>query len=342
MFEARPNRFTALVRTDRGLLKCHCPNPGRLREILTPGAEVILELPQEPRTVHPPAERSTVASLAAVNHRGLWIPMASARANQAAGLYLHHSYPGAKIQPEYTMGKSRFDYRILTPDGREILTEVKACTLEHSRAAMFPDAPSLRAVKHLEHLAHLAEEGRDARVLFVTYFPQAESFIPHLHTDPEFARAALALQGKVRFQAQVWQAQESGSAVLVKEDLPVDLSGLEGLDYTTGLPLAAWEGESETVFVWGRDFKVWQKALSQRAKVRTLLEPDFPLRKVNDLRVYSHSSLDARWARESEDRLRGLWQDRGSYRELRVPGRPLDTQEFWQWFLAYRHRFWLS
>ncbi len=337
IFHSRPNRFVALVETEAGLQRAHCPNPGRLRELLSPGVSVLLETPKI--IVRPGLKslpRSTQLSLAAVEHRGLWVPMASAKANQAAGLYLGECYPDWTLKPEYTLGHSRFDY-CLTRGNQQILTEVKACTLEHSGVAMFPDAPSLRATKHLEHLGSLNQE---TAVLFVTYFPEAKSITPHLHTDPEFARAALKLQDKIRFQALVWEADVQGKARLIQSHLKVDLEPLRGIDYQQGLPLTAWESPRETIFAWGNDFSIWKKRLSQRSWVSAHLGNTYELTKVNDLRVFSHGNLKERWREESEDFLGALWVDGGDWKQLRVPGRPLDTQKFWEWFLSYRHKYW--
>ena len=40
-FLSRPNRFLVLADTERGVVKAHCPNPGRLWEIFTPGCSLI-------------------------------------------------------------------------------------------------------------------------------------------------------------------------------------------------------------------------------------------------------------------------------------------------------------
>ena len=105
--------------------------------------------------------------------------------------------------------------------------EVKACSLVEHGAAMFPDAPSARALKHLEELAALGEQGYCGHVLFVIVHGNANIFIPNLHTDPELA-AALSRYGHrggpVRLHAALIRCNREGRAALINAAVPVDLS----------------------------------------------------------------------------------------------------------------------
>lgn len=93
---------------------------------------------------------------------------------------------------------------------------------------MFPDAPSIRAVRHLEELALLAERGEyRCRVLFVISNPQAERFVPGIHTDPDFAAALKGAAGKIDLQAAVVACDAEGFVRLVKESIPIDLAPAE-------------------------------------------------------------------------------------------------------------------
>jgi sugar fermentation stimulation protein A len=55
------------------------------------------------------------------------------------------------IKPEFKYGSSRLDF-YLESDSRKILVEVKGVTLEKKGVALFPDAPTDRAIKHLSIL----------------------------------------------------------------------------------------------------------------------------------------------------------------------------------------------
>ena len=55
------------------------------------------------------------------------------------------------LRPEQKYGNSRFDFYWEAP-GRRGFVEVKGVTLEENGVVRFPDAPTLRGVKHLEEL----------------------------------------------------------------------------------------------------------------------------------------------------------------------------------------------
>ncbi|RKX93519.1 MAG: hypothetical protein DRP59_02735 [Spirochaetes bacterium] len=40
-FISCPNRFIVTAKTETGIIRAHCPNPGRLQEILLPGQKLI-------------------------------------------------------------------------------------------------------------------------------------------------------------------------------------------------------------------------------------------------------------------------------------------------------------
>jgi sugar fermentation stimulation protein A len=182
------------------------------------------------------------------------VPLFSARANKAAEeLILPEIIPGlCTVQPEYTLENSRFDFLCTDTKGRRHLVEVKACSLVEHGVAMFPDAPSERALKHLKELAELCGRGYTCHVLFVIVHGEPEVFIPNLHTDPEFA-AALGLYGHaadpkpqpgpppkgrpgpganprdpqggpVAIHACLLRCDSNGAASLARTRVPVDLS----------------------------------------------------------------------------------------------------------------------
>jgi sugar fermentation stimulation protein A len=154
------------------------------------------------------------------------VPLFSSRANRAAErLILTAIIPGLKeITPEYTLGASRFDFLCADAKGRKHLVEVKACSLVEHGAAMFPDAPSGRALKHLEELAELSSRGYRCHLLFVVTHGSPAAFIPNLHTDPEFAAALSRHRKAVAVHAALLRCDSAGRTRLVSAALPVDLS----------------------------------------------------------------------------------------------------------------------
>ncbi|HHU22161.1 MAG TPA: DNA/RNA nuclease SfsA [Clostridiales bacterium] len=146
-FIARPNRFIALVDIDGKEEVCHVKNTGRCRELLVPGAAVILQKSDNPH-------RKTKYDLLAVYKGDMLVNIDSRAPNKIAAEYLHKLFPDIKsIRPEAGYMNSRFDFYIET--GRDkIFAEVKGVTLEENGVAMFPDAPTDRGVRHNHDKPH--------------------------------------------------------------------------------------------------------------------------------------------------------------------------------------------
>ena len=106
--------------------------------------------------------------------------------------------------------------------------EVKACSLVEHGAAMFPDAPSGRALKHLKELKEMAAlRGYTCHILFMILHGEPEVFIPNLHTDPQFAAALRNSGGKngpVQVHACLLRCDPEGGTRLVRAQVPVELS----------------------------------------------------------------------------------------------------------------------
>lgn len=184
-FLARPNRFIAQVDMDGRTETVHVKNTGRCRELLTPGARVYLS--DAWAGPGPRLQRKTRYDLVAVEKGDRLINMDSQAPNAAAGEFLAagHLFPaGTVIQPEYTVGRSRFDFALFTPE--RALLEVKGVTLERDGAVLFPDAPTQRGTKHLLELAACQGE---RWVLFVIQMADVAYFAPNDETDPAFGRA---------------------------------------------------------------------------------------------------------------------------------------------------------
>jgi sugar fermentation stimulation protein A len=235
LFVRRPNRFLIIARDGDEEIPCHCPNPGRLIEFVFPGAKLILEqresLSPKPGAPSRPPLAKTGWTAAGIYYRDGVAPLFSSRANRAAEvLILKKIIPGLReIHREFTLGASRFDFLCIDRKGNRHLVEVKACSLIEYGVAMFPDAPSGRALKHLEELADLRAEGYHCHVLFVIVHGNPRVFIPNLHTDPAFA-AALSRYGTARgrpgvgIHAALLRCNREGTAVLARAPIPVDLS----------------------------------------------------------------------------------------------------------------------
>ena len=92
------------------------------------------------------------------------------------------------LRPETTYRSSRFDFYWESSKGRGFV-EVKGVTLEEDGVVRFPDAPTLRGVKHLDELVKAREAGYEAAVCFVIQMENVRWFAPNDVTHPEFGQA---------------------------------------------------------------------------------------------------------------------------------------------------------
>jgi sugar fermentation stimulation protein A len=190
-FLSRTSRFSVLAELadgegGEGNFECHLPNPGRLKELLVPGRELLL------RPASNPDRRKTKFDVFAAVADGGAVVVDSRVANQimreafgSGELPQFSGYELVRSEPAY--GNSRLDF-LLKGDGLW-LVEVKSCTLVREGIALFPDAPTKRGRRHLLELARAYEEGYRASVVFLIQREGAELFMPNDETDPDFGNA---------------------------------------------------------------------------------------------------------------------------------------------------------
>ena len=92
------------------------------------------------------------------------------------------------IKPETKYNNSRFDFYI-EYSGVKAFIEVKGVTLEENGIVSFPDAPTLRGIKHLEELVDCYKEGYKAFVIFVIQMEEVDYFTVNTTIHPEFGFA---------------------------------------------------------------------------------------------------------------------------------------------------------
>lgn len=179
-FIDRPNRFIANCKINGKTEVCHVKNTGRCKELLVQGTTVYLQKSDNPN-------RKTQYDLIAVQKGERLINMDSQIVNSVALEYVPRLFDKIKfIKPEYTYGNSRFDIYIETETDK-IFVEVKGVTLESGGVTAFPDAPTVRGVKHLKELQKAVKEGYKAIALFIIQMNDVKYFEPNRKTHPEFA-----------------------------------------------------------------------------------------------------------------------------------------------------------
>jgi sugar fermentation stimulation protein A len=226
-FLSRTSRFSVLAElVDLGSgsrkFECHLPNPGRLKELLVPGAELLL------RPAKDPDRRKTKFDVFAVVADSGTVVVDSQVANQimkeafsSAELPQFSGYDLVRSEPFY--GRSRLDF--LLAGDRLWLIEVKSCTLVREGIALFPDAPTERGRRHLSDLVRAVGEGYRASIVFVIQREDAKVFRPNDETDPDFGTTLREAAAK-GVEAIALAARYRERRVELIGEVPVDLSAL--------------------------------------------------------------------------------------------------------------------
>ena len=221
-FLSRPNRFIAHVEVAGRTEVCHVKNTGRCRELLQPGCTVYLTESDNPA-------RKTRYDLVAVEKETsagtLTVNMDSQAPNKVFGEWAAAGgfRPGLTVlKAETTWGNSRFDYYWEDAEGRKGFVEVKGVTLEFDGVVRFPDAPTLRGVKHLEELVAARAAGYETAVCFIVQMEGMRHLEPNDATHPEFG-AALRRAAAEGVEVLALECRVAPDTLDVLRPLPVQL-----------------------------------------------------------------------------------------------------------------------
>ena len=224
----RYKRFLADVETEEGrVLTVHCPNPGSMLGLQTPGSAVRCTTSEDPK-------RKLRHTLEMIRVGRVWVGLHTGRANQLAARALARGAVSGlegygEVRPEVAAGEgSRLDFRLSghPEDPRPAWVEVKSVTLrapDGGPRALFPDAVTTRGKRHMETLARLHREGARAVVLFVVQRADCDVVAPADDIDPDYGRA-LREAARAGVEVLAVGARVTARRIGVERMLPVDLS----------------------------------------------------------------------------------------------------------------------
>ena len=221
VFIERPNRFITIIEIGGEKHKSHLPDPGRLKELLIPGASLLVRPAPENK------ERSTAFTTIMVNLKGQWISLVSTLPNQ----FVKYSFQKNRIpifqkyklvRPEVTIRNHRFDFLLSNKSGKNFFLEVKSVTFVEDGIAKFPDAVTTRGMNHAKTLTDLVKEGEFAGILFVCQRPDATLFEPMWDRDPMFSNV---LFNAYKMGVKVWciTLNVSQTEISFNKEIPVNL-----------------------------------------------------------------------------------------------------------------------
>lgn len=209
-FVERLNRFVVGVIVDGKSETAHLHDPGRLQELLIPGARLYLRRANG-------HHRKTDWDVILVKKGSQLVAIYSTLSNRLVGSLMRDCrFPGLKgwrlVRAEPAFGKGRFDFELIRGK-RRMFVEVKSVSLVENGIAKFPDAPTERGRRHLMELADAVRQGHEARILFIVTRHDADSFKPNMQRDPKFPQAlnhvinhgvkALSFKCKIKRQAMI-------------------------------------------------------------------------------------------------------------------------------------------
>ena len=216
-FLRRPNRFIAYIEHEGEEKVCHVKNTGRCRELLVPGADILVQRAANPM-------RKTAFDLISVYKGERLINMDAAAPNVVFGEFLREGGLGfvpELVRPEYSHGDSRFDFYFEKGERRGFV-EVKGVTLEDDGIVRFPDAPTERGIKHLRGLMDCVRQGFEAYAVFVVQMAGVSFFEANRQTHPQFADA-LAEAGKAGVRVLAFECEVGFDSLRITKQVPVRL-----------------------------------------------------------------------------------------------------------------------
>ena len=184
----RYKRFFADVRVNNQVLTVHCPNTGSMHGLLDQGNKVWISKSNNPK-------RKLKYTLEIIEVKKTKVGINTHSTNKIVHDALQNNLikefsNNIDIKPETKFGaNTRFDFLVSSKKYQSFI-EVKNVTLSRKRnLAEFPDAETLRGLKHIEELIKASKKKFKVYILFVIQRNDCNSFSIAKDIDPNYANA---------------------------------------------------------------------------------------------------------------------------------------------------------
>ena len=189
-FIKRYKRFFVDVKIGNEIVVAHCPNTGSMMGLMKKGNNVWLSKSNNPK-------RKLQYTLQIIEDQKSKVGINTHLTNKivldALNKRLIKTFRNLdKIQQEVKFGKNtRFDF-LITEKHKKTFIEVKNVTLSRQKyIAEFPDAVTLRGLKHIEELLKAKKRGYQIYLLFVIQREDCSKFELAKDIDPEYCELLL-------------------------------------------------------------------------------------------------------------------------------------------------------
>ncbi len=217
----RYKRFLADVKFDSGEeLTVHCPNPGAMMGITTPGSRVALSKAANPA-------RKLAYSWEMVEINGIWIGTNTNNPNLIVAKALAQGtipelagYKNIKAEVKYGQN-SRIDFFLTDGPTEMCLVEVKNVHLiRNDYMAEFPDCVTARGAKHQLELAEQVKNGVRSVVLYVVQREDALTFRVADDLDKAYGEASQQAT-KAGVETLAYSCNMEASGITLKQSLEI-------------------------------------------------------------------------------------------------------------------------
>ena len=169
IFLSRPNRFIGEIEYKGEVETAHIHDPGRLKELLIKGVDVLFTYSKGKLKYY----------IKAVRIEDEWVLIDTALHSKIAMKvfeFLPEFSDVKEIRKEVNIGNSRIDFVL-----DNVPLEVKGVSLVKDGLALFPDAPTKRGARHVREI--IEHNG----IILLLVVRQAKSFCPNWEMDPKFS-----------------------------------------------------------------------------------------------------------------------------------------------------------
>jgi len=184
----RYKRFFVDIEVNNQIITAHCPNTGSMQGLLNKGNRVWISKSNNPN-------RKLKYTLEIIEEKKIKIGVNTHSANKI----VHHALQNnsikefgniLKIKPETKFGdNTRFDFLVKNKDNK-IFIEVKNVTLSRKKGvAEFPDAVTVRGLKHINELIKANKKNYEIFILFLIQRNDCKSFTIAKDIDPDYSNA---------------------------------------------------------------------------------------------------------------------------------------------------------